>query len=615
VEVSGLGRGVSFRRVFRLIASPRECGRVVWQRFVGRSQFKTSHDLVAIAVAWCAHGFRRWRYAVGIAAVVTPLFVLPAQPAHGPARWKVSPAARSMVANDIAKPLPEPLRLPDSALEPIDWNALDGWQTDDHGAAFATFLASCRPRLRATPSEADSRPMSLALTHVCQQALAAGRLTEEQARMFFEHNFRPLRITKLGDSAGLLTGYYEPIVDGSRVPTGIFKVPIYRRPPDLVPPRHSTGPGFPNKGQSLRRTRNGALVPYYDRGQIIDGALDGRHLEICWIKDQMDALLIQIQGSARVRLEDGAMLRINYDAHNGYPFVPIGRILIKRNIIPRNEMSLVRIREWMRANPQTAAEALRENKSFIFFRIIGLSDDRTSTNNQDKPLDQEAVGAQGVPLTPGRSIAVDNALHIYGTPFFIQAQLPLTGAKRTASFDRLMIAQDTGSAIVGPARADIYFGAGDQAGEVAGRVHNLADFAMLVPREIDPVEAGARMPLPREKPPLLVPASARISSPKSSPIPPHLEQLRRSLPDCRACAVAESGLAERAKQINANRPSFQQSKPLSSKSAEIRTSERVPSLVTVLRVQQSNSGVRLAAHPATRAGARSATAARSAASP
>ena len=218
--------------------------------------------------------------------------------------------------------------------------------------------------------------MYFALMQVCRQALAAGRLAEDQARIFFERNFRPLHITKLGDSAGFLTGYYEPIVDGSRFPTGIFKVPIYRRPPDLVPPLHSSGPGFPNKGQSLRRTADGKLVPYYDRGEILDGALDGQHLEICWIKNQMDALVIQIQGSARVRLEDGAMLRINYDGHNGYPFVPVGRILIERNIIPREEMSLARSGEWMRANPQSAEEVLRQNRSFVFFRIVGLSDDR-----------------------------------------------------------------------------------------------------------------------------------------------------------------------------------------------------------------------------------------------
>ena len=252
-------------------------------------------------------------------------------------------------------------------------------------------------------------------------------------------------------------------------------------------------------------------MPYYDRGEILDGALDGQHLEICWIKDPTDALLIQIQGSARVRLEDGTMLRITYDAHNGYPYVPVGRILIERNLIPREEMSLERIREWMQANPQSAEEVRRQNRSFVFFRIAGLSDDR------------EAVGAEGVPLTPGRSIAIDNSLHVYGTPFFIQASLPLGSEKRISSFDRLMIAQDTGSAIVGPARADIYWGAGDQAGHLAGRLRQPGKFAMLVPREIDPVAVGARMPLPPQKPLPVTKPSVRPPSPK----PPHPVYVRR----------------------------------------------------------------------------------------
>jgi len=587
VEVSGLSRGPSSQCVSQLIAITQERGSAAWRRSVGQPQFKTGRDdLVTIAARWCACR-RHFRYAVALAAVITPLFGLPAQPAHGPGRPKASLAARSISANGIPIDQPEPLRLPDSALEPIDWTALDGWQTDDHAVAFAAFLASCHPLLRAGLPEAKKRPMSVALAHVCQQALADGPLTEGPARIFFERNFRPLRITKLGDSAGLLTGYYEPIVDGSRFPTGVFNVPIYRRPPDLVPPRHSTGPGFPNKGQSLRRTRNGTLVPFYDRGEILDGALDGRHLEICWIKDQMDALMIQIQGSARVRLEDGTMLRINYDAHNGYPFVWIGSILIKRNIIPRNEISLERIREWVRTNPQDAEEVLRQNRSFVFFRIAGLSDDREPAGVHDKADDQEAVGAQGVPLTPGRSIAVDSALHVYGTPFFIQAHLPLISEKRTSSFDRLMIAQDSGSAIVGPARADIYFGAGDQAGEVAARLHNAGNFAMLVPREIDPVVLGARIPLPPKKPPLLVLASVRNSSSRSPAVPPHPVHLRRPLPDCPACEMAQSGLGSRAKQTSAKRPSLQQPKSISSKSAEIPTSQPARNLARVLRVQQT----------------------------
>src|SRR6266480_1434866 len=327
-------------------------------RVSGRCQLKIGRNQIVIATAF-----------VMIVGIVTQLLGLSAQAAPGVERKSQVPTFPLAIFGPSTTQ-PEPLRLSDTALEPIEWNALKGWRADDHAAAFATFLTSCRPLLRT--SLRDSERRSDALMQVCRQALAAGRLTDDQARLFFERNFRPLRIVKLGDNAGFLTGYYEPIVDGSRFPTGIFKVPIYRRPPDLVPPLHSTGPGFPDRGQSLRRTSDGTLVPYYDRGEILDGAFDGKHLEICWIKNQTDALTIQIQGSARIRLEDRAMLRINYDAHNGYPFVPIGRILIERNIIPRQQMSLERIHEWMRANRQSTEELLRQNRSFMFFRIVGL---------------------------------------------------------------------------------------------------------------------------------------------------------------------------------------------------------------------------------------------------
>ena len=271
-----------------------------------------------------------------------------------------------------------------------------------------------------------------------------------------------------------------------------------------MPPLHAAGPGFPNRGQSLRRTSSGQLVPYYDRGEILDGALDGQRLEICWIKDQMDALLIQLQGSARVRLEDGTILRINYDSHNGYPFVPISRILIERNIIPREAISLERIREWIRANPQSAKEVQRQNRSFMFFRITGLDDDH------------EPAGAQGVRLTPGRSIAVDNSLHVYGTPFFIQTSLSPTNEKRSVTLHRLMVAQDTGSAIVGPARADIYWGAGDEAGRVAAHLRHAGDLVMLVPRGLDPAAAAAQIPLPPERPPRVGREATKIPPQKSS---------------------------------------------------------------------------------------------------
>jgi membrane-bound lytic murein transglycosylase A len=387
----------------------------------------------------------------------------------------------------------------DAQVEPIGWGDIDGWSKDDHAAAFAAFLASCQPIARTAHPAGENRPMYGALHAVCGRALRAGAprsgaRTGEAARKFFEENFRPVRIARLGDSAGFLTGYYEPIVDGSRFPTGIYHVPIYRRPPDLLPPAGATGSGFPNTGQSRRRNGAGELVPYHDRAAIEDGVLDGQHLEICWIKDPTDALFIQIQGSARVRLEDGLMVRINYDSHNGFPYTPVGRILIERNMVPRDQMSMDRIRDWIRANPDGAKELRRQNRSFVFFRIVGLGEDH------------DALGAQGLPLTAGRSIAVDKGLHVYGTPFFIEADLPIESAKAATPFRRLMVAQDTGSAIVGPARADLYWGAGDQAGRIAGRVRQAGKFTMLIPREIDPVEAGARMPMPLPRPVRLIAA-------------------------------------------------------------------------------------------------------------
>src|SRR5262249_49405834 len=202
----------------------------------------------------------------------------------------------------------------------------------------------------------------------------------------------------------------------------------------------------------------------------------------------------QIEGSGRVILEDGTPLRISYDSHNGYSYSSIERALIERNLISRKEMSPQRVRDWMAAHPDEAAKVRAANRSYAFFRVTALS-------NEGEP-----VGAQGVPLTPGRSIAVDQ-LHAYGTPFFIQANLPIENVKSVSPFGRLVIAQDTGSAIVGPARADLYWGAGDDAGRIANRIRHPGRFVMLLPREIDMAEAGRHMPLPPPKPKALAEVS------------------------------------------------------------------------------------------------------------
>ena len=383
----------------------------------------------------------------------------------------------------------EPIKFPDAQYEPVDWTKLDGWANDDHAAAFAAFLTSCRA-LNGERRPGRETAITEELKNVCRRAFAAIPLEEDGARKFFEDNFRPLRISKLGDSDGFLTGFYEPIIEGTRVPTGEFTAPLFRRPPNLVASgRRKLGDLFPNKGVKVgRRFGRRKIVPFYTRGEIEDGALDGWHREICWRRSQLDVLFAQIQGSARIRLEDGTILRINYDSHNGWPYTPVGRVLIERNIIPKDEMSMQRIREWMEAHPDDAKDARRQNKSYVFFRIVDLA-------SEDEPM-----GAQGVPLVPGRSIAVDRALHVYGTPFFISADLTIANEKTATKFRRLVFAQDTGSAIVGPARADIYFGAGAEAARMAGRIRNPGSFAMLLPRALDPALTARDQPLPRQRP-------------------------------------------------------------------------------------------------------------------
>src|SRR5262245_16191261 len=320
-----------------------------------------------------------------------------------------------------------PLKLAGSQLEPIPWTELAGWTADDHLAAFAAYQTSCQALRKARRTDGRGE-IHAALGNACRNALALRPRDADTARSFFEQNFQPVRIARLGEREGLLTGYFEPIVEGSRFPSPEFPVPVYRRPRDLIAAGYKPGAvAFPNKGARIgRRNGNSELVPYHDRGAIEAGALDGQKLEICWLKDPLDLLAIQMEGSGRVILEDGTPLRISYDSHNGYGYSSIERVLIERNLISRQEMSTQRIRRWMTAYPGEAAKVRATNRSYMFFRITGLT-------NEGEP-----VGAQGVPLTPGRSVAVDR-VHEYGTLFFIEAQLPIESAKSASPFGRLMI--------------------------------------------------------------------------------------------------------------------------------------------------------------------------------
>jgi membrane-bound lytic murein transglycosylase A len=378
-----------------------------------------------------------------------------------------------------------PMKISEAQYEPTMFSDIAGWAEDDHDAALASFRNSCKALLRKSADALDGQPMQAALQKICRKVADIDAGKPGAARVFFESNFSPIKIAPLGTPDGFLTGYYEPIVEGVTEPTKGYDWPLYRKPASLLIGGRMAVAGA---AAGKKKARKKKLVAFYDRAAIDDGVLAGRNLEICWLKDPIDAFFIHIQGSVRVRTEDGKIMRLNYQAQNGHPYYAVGRWLIDRKIIAKEDMSMDRIREWMERNPAEGKELRRRNKSYIFFRETGLAND------------QEPLGAQGVSLTPGRSIAVDRKLHVYGTPFFISAQLPIEDEKSAEVFQRLMIAQDTGGAIIGPARADLYFGAGDEAASIAGRVKHNGRFVMLLPHELDPRVPKGDIPLPLPRP-------------------------------------------------------------------------------------------------------------------
>src|ERR1051325_6186691 len=195
---------------------------------------------------------------------------------------------------------PGPMRWPDTRFEPVAWSAINGWSADNHAAALSTFLASCRALVGSAKTTRDARPVYAALLEICRKARASGTQDDAAARKFFEENFAPVRVSKIDDPNGFLTGYYEPVVDGSRTQTDDFKVPLYGRPRDLVHMgRKRKADSFPNTGRVVRRIARGKYVPYFDRAQIEDGALATRNLEICYLRDANDLLFIQIQEIGR----------------------------------------------------------------------------------------------------------------------------------------------------------------------------------------------------------------------------------------------------------------------------------------------------------------------------
>lgn len=355
-------------------------------------------------------------------------------------------------------------------LPPVAFTDLPGWAQDDHAAAYQAFLVSCRTLIAGTPPLRAALPPPPELRPVCDRAVASPDRDTAEARRFFETEFEPRRAGR-----GVLTGYYEPEIRGALAPDATFDTPLMSRPDDLETLEDGESrPGLPKEFTAARRTPDG-FAPYPTRAEIEDGAIAGRTRPLVWLT-RVDAFFVHVQGSTRVRLPDGRVLRLAYDGRNGWPFTAIGRKLVERGVMLKEVATMQALRAWLAARPDEGRALMRENQSYIFFRI----DD--ALRPKDGPR-----GAQAAPLTAGRSLAVDRTRWSYGLPFFIDGRLPSTvGGGRLR---RLTIAQDTGSAILGQARGDYFAGSGDEAGRLAGGMREQTDFVVLLPR-------GAARPAP-----------------------------------------------------------------------------------------------------------------------
>ena len=350
-------------------------------------------------------------------------------------------------------------------LQPVTFADLPDWNSGRQSEALIAFRRSCR-KLVSLPPNAPVGPDGFAgqasdWLAACRSANIIGNGEDDNARLFFQHLFRPYRLSDSNNGdQGLLTGYYLPRVRGSRDHRPGYDVPLYRRPADLM----SADDGH------LGRLVNGALRPYYTRAEIDAGALSGKGLELVWLANPTDAFFVSIQGSAEISLADGGRMRLGVAASNGHAYTAIGRILVERGEMKAEDVSMQSIIAWISAHPAEAQALMETNQRYIFFQEV---------------TDEGPVGAEGVVLTAGRSLAVDPAYLPYGAPVFLDS----FDTKGTP-WRRLMLAQDTGAAIKGPLRGDIYWGDGEVAEQTAGEMKSPGRFYLLLPIGVTPTAGG-----------------------------------------------------------------------------------------------------------------------------
>ena len=378
---------------------------------------------------------------------------------------------------------PKPERPEGRVLEPAAFSELEGWSKDDHAAVLDAFVRSCAQWARAPearpllPGSSMGAPKDWRAA--CHEAgkLAAATDGEaggasgknDRARTFFETRFEPFAVLNNDQENGLFTAYFQIEIAGARSPRGPLSVPLYARPVDLVQVNLGL---FRDEftGRSIAgRVKGGRLIPYPARAEIDEGALTGQGLEIAWVDNPVDAFFLHIQGSGRIKLTDGSVIAVGYDGSNGHAYTTLGGLMMERGLLPAGGASMQAIRQWIADNPEDGAALMAENARFIFFRRLD---------------DGAPMGAQGVPLTPGRSLAVDRKYLPLGIPIWLETRAPGAADGAPAPFQRLMVAQDTGSAITGPVRGDIYWGTGPQAGSIAGRMKYPGRYFVLLPKPV-----------------------------------------------------------------------------------------------------------------------------------
>jgi membrane-bound lytic murein transglycosylase A len=343
-----------------------------------------------------------------------------------------------------------------ASLKPVPWTQVDGWLLDRPAAALVAFQQSCKAIGKREQWQ-----------KTCSEAVKISTVGEKNSRDFFELYFQPYQLRNADGSAdGLITGYYGPELLGSRVPTEEYKYPLYRQPDDMLIIDMDTLYPELSKYRLRGRVVGNRVVPYFDRSEIDNGEKPLAGQELFWVKDPVELFFLHIQGSGRIRLPNGELVMVNYANQNGHPYRSIGKLLLERNEMTRDQMSMQNIRNWVAENPDAGRQLLAENPSYVFFREL--------------PAEfQSPPGALGVPLTALRSLAVDPRTIPLGAPVFLSTTFPGTDFP----LKQLMVAQDTGGAIKGEVRADFFWGMGNDAGKIAGKMKQEGRLWVLLPKE------------------------------------------------------------------------------------------------------------------------------------